>query len=157
MAATTASVVYSSQITHIGSGTSLASAAINPSSDVSTALASTNLGRYPLADIQLTFTHTATMSPNSVIIVLYRRDLNFDGTNDEPIPTASAATLYKAKYMGAFIAQPFSATSASYTQSMQLTDVPIADQCEFYLENQTNCAILAGWSLKVLPKTVAFA
>ena len=93
MAATTASVVYSSQITHIGSGTSLASAAINPSSDVSTALASTNLGRYPLADIQLTFTHTATMSPNSVIIVLYRRDLTFDGTNDEPIPTASAATL----------------------------------------------------------------
>lgn len=146
-------LTYSTQITHIGSGASMAAGAMSASSDISTALSSTNLSRYPRADVQLYFQHTATMSSASAFVTLYRRDLNFDGANDEPIPTTATATLYKAKYAGTFIVQPQSATSASYSQYAQITDVPLSDGCEFYIENTSNTSLLAGWTLKVVPKT----
>ena len=82
MAATNVSTVYSTQLTHIGSGASLAAGAMSGSADVSTALASTNLGRYPVADIQLSISHTTSISSASNFLILHRRDLNFDGTND---------------------------------------------------------------------------
>lgn len=155
MADASVKVGTTTQIVHIGSGTSLAANAISPSSDVSTALTSTNLATYPLADVQLYVQHTTSMSSASAAIYLYRRDLNFDGTNDEPIPSSATNALYKAKFMGAFIAQPQSVTSNSHSLAMQITDVPLPGncQCEFYVENGTNAAILAGWTLKVIPKT----
>jgi hypothetical protein len=143
------------QIVHIGSGASLAAGAISGTADISTALTSTNLALYPRADVQLLVRHTTSMSSASQAIYLYRRDLNFDSTNDEPIPNTATNTLYKAKFMGAFIAQPASVTSNSHSSAMQVTDVPLPGncQCEFYIENGTNANILAGWTLKVLPKT----
>ncbi len=157
MAATTASVVYSTQITHVGSGTSLAAAAMMPSSDTSTALSSTNLGRYPLADIALMFKHTASLSSASNTINLYRRDLNVDGTGDENIPLVDTTNYYKAKLAGVFVAKAAASNSDSITQYCQVTDVTLSDQCEFYIENSTNASILAGWTLKVTPKSYAGA
>jgi hypothetical protein len=57
--------------------------------------------------------------------------------------------------MGAFIAQPQSVTSNSHSLYMQVNDVPLPGncQCEFYIENGTNASVLAGWTLKVIPKT----
>ena len=155
MADASIKVGTTTQIVHIGSGTSLAANAFMPSTDVSVALTSTNLALYPRADVALYVQHTATMSSASQAIYLYRRDLNFDGTGDEPVPNSATATLYKAKFMGAFIAQPQSATSNSHSSYMQVTDVPLPGnaQCEFYIENGTNTSILAGWTLKVTPKT----
>ena len=155
MADASTKVGTTTQIVHIGSGTSLAANAINPSSDVSTALSSTNLAKYPRADVQLYVQHTTSMSSASQAIYLYRRDLNFDGSNDEPVPNTATNTLYKAKFMGAFIAQPASVTSNSHSSAMQVTDVPLPGncECEFYIENGTNASILAGWTLKVIPKT----
>lgn len=153
MADASIKLAYSTQITHIGSGTSLAAGAINPSSDVSTALSSTNLAKYPRADIQFYCQHTATMSSASAFVTLYRRDLNFDGTNDEPVPVTTTNNLYKAKVVGALILQPQSATSNSWSQYAQITDVPLSDECEFYIGNDTNTSLLAGWTLKIKPKT----
>ena len=156
MAATTASVVYATQVVHVGSGAALAAGSINVSTDVSTALSSTNLLRYPLADVQLMISHTASLSSLSTALYLYRRDMNVDGTGDEPLPNTVTSTLYKSKLVGVFAAQALGSANTSI-QYMQLTDVPLADQCEFYIENATNAAILAGWTLKVLPKTDSFA
>lgn len=154
MADASVKVAYSSAaIVHIGSGTSLAAAVINPSSDISTALSSTNLGRYPRADVVLTYNHTATMAPASTAVHLYRRDINVDGTADDPTPNTVAATIYKGKYCGSFVATPQSATSASHSQTFMVVDVPLTDQCEFYIDNSTNTSILAGWTLKITPKT----
>jgi len=155
MADASIKVGTTTQIVHVGSGTSLAANAFMPSSDVSTALTSTNLALYPRADIQLFIKHTATMSSASQSVYLYRRDLNFDGTGDEPVPNSATNTLYKAKFIGAFTAQPQSATSNSHSSYMQIVDVPLPGncECEFYIENGTNTSILAGWTLKVLPKT----
>ena len=155
MADASTKIGTTTQLVHIGSGTSLAANAINPSSDVSVALTSTNLAMYPRADVQLYIQNTTSMSSASQAIFLYRRDLNFDGTNYEPVPVTATNTLYKAKFMGAFIAQPASVTSNSHSSAMQIVDVPLPGncQCEFYIENATNASILAGWTLKVLPKT----
>lgn len=154
MAATTNSVVFSTQVTHIGNGTSLAPAAVNPSSDVSVALAGTgNLGRYPEADIALRIVPTASIASTSNLIYLYRRDLNADGASNENVPGASA----KAKLIGVFQAN-VTATTATQTHVITITNADIsAGDCEFYIENQLNVNIPAGWTLKVTPKSRALA
>lgn len=150
MADASTKVTTSTQIVHIGSGTSLAAAAFNPSSDVSTALSFTgNLTRYPRCDAVLRIAPTASIASTSTNIYLYRRDLNIDSTNDETEPGASN----QQKFMGAF--QAAAATTVSTTHYMQLTDVPLpgAGDCEFYISNGLAVNIPIGWTLKITPKT----
>ena len=156
---TAVSNYYTTQITHVGNGASLAANKISASTDISTALSSTNHNDWPKADIQLYFQHSSSLSSLSNQIALYRRDINFDSSaGDEGILDTSTAVFYKAKYMGAFIASHKSVTTASntpYSQYAQLTDIPLARECEFYIENTSNATINAGWTLKVIPKTDA--
>jgi hypothetical protein len=144
-------VSTTTQITHIGSGTSLASGGtINPSSDVSTALSFTgNLARYPRCDAALMITATASIASTSTNVYLYRRDIDIDGTSDETAPGSSN----KQKFMGAFQVQ--AATTVSTTHYSQITDVPLpgSGDCEFYIENALGVNIPAGWTLKITPKT----
>lgn len=143
-------VTTTTQVTHIGSGTSLAAGAVNPSSDVSVALSFTgNLARYPRCDVALMIAPTASIASTSTNLYLYRRDLNFDGTNDETAPGASN----KNKFMGAFAVN--AATTVSTTHYLQLTDIPLpgAGDCEFYVENGLGVNVPVGWTLKVTPKT----
>lgn len=151
MADASVKVSATTTITHIGSGTSLASGGtINPSSDVSTALSFTgNLNRYPRCDVALMITATASIASTSTNVYLYRRDLNIDGTADETVPGASN----KQKFMGAF--QVAAATTVSTTHYSEIVDVPLpgAGDCEFYIENALGVNIPAGWTLKVTPKT----
>lgn len=152
MATATTKVLYSTAaITHIGAGGALAAGAISAESVTSTALGSTNLGLYPRADLILTASHTTSLSSASNIVALYRRDMNIDGTADENVPQTATGTLYKGKFVGAFLAQA-KPTSNTNVQYMQITDVPLAKECEFYIENLTNAAF-TEWTLKVLPKT----
>lgn len=150
MADASTKITTSTQVTHIGNGTSLAAAAFNPASDVSTALAGTgNLARYPRCDAVLMIAPTASIASTSTNIYLYRRDLNIDGTNDEGAPSASN----QQKFVGAF--QASATTTASTTHYMQLTDVPLpgAGDCEFFISNGLAVTIPAGWTLKITPKT----
>jgi hypothetical protein len=153
MAATTASVTYSTQVTHIGSGASIAAAGFSISNDVSVALVGTgNLARYPRADVSLFVAPTASIALASTNILLLRRDLNHDGTNDETIP----GTSNEQKFMGAF--QCSATTTASTSHYLQLTDVPLpGGDCEFYIKNTLGVNIPAGWTLKITPKSDAAA
>ncbi len=152
MAATTASIVFSTQVTHIGSGASLAAGAISASTDVSTALASTNMGRYPLCDVALMIAPTASVALASNTIALFRRDLDIDSTNDETAP----GTSNEQKYMGTF--QIKATTTASTTHYCQLTDIPLSSGAhEFFIKNTLGVNIPIGWTLKVTPKSTAFA
>ena len=155
MAATNRSVVYSTQITHIGSGASMAAGVMSASTDVSTALASTNLGRYDRADVALFLSATGSVSSASNIVILYRRDINFDSTNDEPtLGTIATNAAYSAHFCAAV---PIPAWSSASTGYFNVLDVPISDQCEFFIQNNTNTGIGLGWTLKVTPKTDSFA
>jgi hypothetical protein len=153
MAATTTSIAYSTQVTHIGSGASIAAAGYSISNDVSVALVGTgNLARYPLADVSLFVAPTASVALASNYVTLFRRDMNHDGTSDDPIPAASN----EAKFMGTFILS--ATTTASTSHYMQLTDVTLpGGDCEFYIKNTLGVNIPAGWTLKVTPKTMAAA
>jgi hypothetical protein len=150
MADASVKVTTSTQITHIGSGASLAANAFSGSADVSTALAGTgNLARYPRADVVLMIAPTASIALASSALYLYRRDINIDSTNDSPIPGASNKT----KFVGAF--QAAAATTASTTQYLEVTDIDLGPpgDCEFYLENGLAVNVPAGWTLKITPKT----
>lgn len=144
-------VTTTTQITHIGSGASIAAAGFSGSADVSTALSGTgNLARYPRADVQLMIAPTASIAAASTFINLYRRDLNFDSsTGDATIPGASN----KQTFVGAF--QVSAATTVSTTHYCQIVDVPLPapGDCEFYLENTLGVNIPIGWTLKITPKT----
>ena len=159
MAATTASLVFSTQITHIGSGASIAAAGLSGSGDISVALVgSGNLARYPLADAELTYSRSANQGSASNWITLYRRDINSAGGSvDDPIPQTTGSINYLHKYVGAFVAQSNSAT-ASQTITLTCRDIPLTgDDCEFYIENSTGINMLAGWTLKITPKSFAGA
>ena len=153
MVATTNSITYSTEIVHIGSGASLAAAAMSGSADVSVALSGTgNLARYPRADIVLMIAPTASIALASQTVYLYRRDINIDGTNDEKVPDTS-----NRKHMVAAFLVPGS-TTVSTTHYIKETDVPLGGgDCEFYIENALNVSIPIGWTLKVQPKSDSFA
>ena len=151
MADATTKVTTSTQITHASSGASIAPAGLSGSADVSAApLEFTgNLNRYPRCDVALTIAPTASIALASTNVYLYRRDLNVDGTTDEPVPGVSN----KQHFVGTF--QFSAATTVSTTQTQQVTDVPLpgAGDCEFYLENAMGVNIPIGWVLKVTPKS----
>lgn len=151
---TTRSTTYSTQITHVGNGGALAAGAMSAASDVSTALSSTNLARYAYCDLQLFCSATTSVSSLSNTILCYRRDINFDSTNDELVPSTVASIAYRQKLIGAFTVAPWTAASTGY---FQLCDVPLADECEFYIENTLSAGIAAGWTLKVRPKSDQYA
>ena len=88
--ATTRSVGYGSQITHIGSGAAMAAGVVSASTDISTALDSTNLLRYDRADLAFKISCTAAVSASAATVLVYRRDMNFDSTNDEPALSTAA-------------------------------------------------------------------
>ncbi len=150
MADASVKVTTSTQITHIGSGASMAANAFSGSADVSTALVGTgNLARYPRADVVLMIAPTASIASASTALYLYRRDMDIDSTNDSPIPGASNKT----KYVGAF--QAAAATTVSTTQYLEITDIDLGPpgNCEFYIENGLGVNVPIGWTLKVTPKT----
>lgn len=149
MADATTKVTTSTQVTHIGSGASMAPGGLSGSADISVALDGTaNLARYPRADVVLTISPTASIASTSTNLYLYRRDMNVNGTADEGIPGASN----KQKFVGSF--QAPAATTASTTHNLQVNDVPLpgAGDCEFYVENALGVNVPAGWVLKVTPK-----
>lgn len=143
-------VTTSTQITHIGSGASVAASGLSGSGDISTALSFTgNLARYPRCDVTLMIAPTASIAAASTALYLLRRDLNVDGTADETAPGASNVQ----KVAGSF--QAPAATTVSTTHYLECVDValPGSCDCEFYIINQLGVNIPAGWTLKVTPKT----
>lgn len=139
---------YSSEVTAISSTATVASTGFNSSAEV-TSLSSAQTGKYPLADAALFASFSTSISSASNVCVLYRRDLNIDGSNDAPIPQAGAPA-YSHIAVGQFIIPPYTAASSGY---FFCPDVPLAGDCEFYLENKTNATIDAGFTVKIKPKT----
>lgn len=142
----------SAAVAAISNGSSLASNAFTPSSDVSS-LGSANHSFYPLADLYFTGSFSTSVSSASAILNVYRRDRAIDGTNHAPIPQSVTNSAYSAVAVGAFSVVPNSVGSVS--MALFLPDVPLGDQFEFYLEDKTNASLLAGYVVKVRPKTFA--
>lgn len=139
---------YASQVTLESSGASAASNVFVQADD--TTLASGNHSNYPWADFVLkTVGHGAAVGSNGTIN-LYRQDLNMDGTAGDAAAPASTNPVI---FVGAFRVPDAQASTA--TTYYSLTDVPLAADCAFWIENKTNQNLNAGWTLKVTPKSYA--
>ena len=133
---------YASQVTLEDNGASAASNAFVAANDDT--LESGVHSNYPLADFVLKCDFAAAVAANGAV-KLFRQDLNIDSTNDAPAPSASCEHLF----VGSFVIP--SGTSA--TGYYPLTDVPLAKDCQFSIQNKTNQSLSVGWDLKATPKT----
>lgn len=134
--------VYAAQVTLEASGGSAASNAFVAANDSS--LATANHSDYPMADFTLTCDFGAAVGA-TVVIPLYRQDMDIDGTTDSPAP----ATTYKYLFVGAFTIPSGQSASATYP----LSNVPLSKTCQFSIENTSVQNLSAGWLLKATPKT----
>lgn len=142
----------SSQVTAISTTANCASNGFNGSAEV-TSLSSTQTGKYPLADAAIFASFSTSVSSNSNLLVVYRRDLNIDGANDSPQPQ-SAAPAYSNIQVGVVTVPP-STAATSYYLTLPNIQLPAGSDCEFYVENKTNSTIPSGFTLKITPKTYA--
>ncbi len=70
------------------------------------------------------------------------------------MPATATSAAWRNHLVGVLNTPPWTVASTTF---LNFTDVPLTDQCEFYIENLTNSTINAGWTLKVTPKTDSFA
>ena len=139
---------YASQVTLESTGGATATNAFEQA-DVTT-LASGNHSNYPWADFVLkTVGHAANVGSNGSIN-LYRQDLNMDGTaGDAAAPAAANPVQFVASF------RVPDAQTSNATTYYSAVEVPLAADCAFWIENKTSQALVAGWTLKVTPKTYA--
>lgn len=142
---------YGSPATAISGTANLVANGFVASGEVSS-LSSASHARYPLANAVFNGSFSTSLSSASNTIALYRRDLNIDGTSDAPQPQ-SAAPAYAVQFVGVFVFPPF--TAGSQQAVIQLTNIPLTEDCEFYIENRTNATLLSGYTIKITPKTYA--
>jgi hypothetical protein len=149
---TNRTIAYSTQVSHISSGASLTAGSFSASTDVAAALTSTNMARYPLAEVTLVASTGGTanvISSASNTVLLYRRDMNINGAGDAEAPSSNHSQIL----VGAFVCP----TGASALCVPCGNDVPLVDECEFYIENRTDESFISGWKLLVKPKTDSFS
>lgn len=115
-------------------------------------LTSANHFNYPMGDFVLFHSASASVSSASNTVLLFRRDCQVDGSNDNPVPITSTITPYSNTFVGAFTVPAYTGATSSY---ISLTDIPITKECEFYLQNSCNHRIEGSWVLKFTPKTWA--
>jgi hypothetical protein len=147
-----AKITTLSPVTVSSSTATVAVGDVSGTASVVAALSSTNHSNYPLGIAELSFTGTNSISSASATINLYRRDINVNGTADNPVLSTATNALWLNNYVGSFVA---AATSASFSTAQDLTinDIPLSPECEFYIENKLNIPVGANWVLKVTPKT----
>jgi len=125
MTITTGAAVYQydTAVTAISDATAILNAAFN----AGTVTAVTPTDKVPLADAVLDIT-LAIAPVAGKSIHLYRRDLNISGVNDATVPDAN----FKNIYVGSF---PLDLVATQ--QFISLTDIPLSQDQEFYLENDS--------------------
>ena len=151
---TTAKVENAAAIVWVSSGAAVATGAFSTDTG-SVALTSTNLLRYPTADLVLQFGCTTTIASTSQNVYVYKRAMNEGsaGTEDELAPGVSN----KKGFVGSFIyGQTASAAATGLTSVVENVDISSGD-CEFYLENTIGQTITAGWIFTVRPRTLSAA
>lgn len=113
----------------------------------------TNDDDAPLAMFVLKFQYPSG-TINSAGIHLYARLMNIDGTNDEPQPDSG----WPGHYLGTFITDENQlATSDTYYSlgnPVRLPNSYTSQVYEFYVHNDCDVTMSAGWTIKITPVSV---
>lgn len=111
----------------------------------------TNDDDAPLASFVLKFQYAAgTIADN---IDLYARLINIDTTNDEPQTDAG----WEQHYLGSFVMDTNQAATTDTYYSLTNVALPnkeTSQEYEFYVYNNSDVTMTAGWALKVTPMTM---
>lgn len=132
---------YDTAVTAISQSTAITSTSFSAGTITALTPASTDVA--PLADAVLTVTLASPPTGNPVFY-LYRRDKNISGSNHAPVPSAA----YKSIYVGAF-----KLALVATQQYINLTEIPLTPDQEFYLENSTGKDTSGTTVLTIKPKT----
>lgn len=109
----------------------------------------TNFDDAPLASVTAFFDWNTTSPNANTVINLYARLMNTDGTNDADVPDAN----FQHIYVGGFPINDV-LTNQFITIDIPLPNTKTSQIYEFYIENKTGQTLVAGWTLKVTPKTI---
>lgn len=137
--------VYAAQVTLATGGVNVASSGFAQST--SATLSTANHSNYPWADFSLQVNGFGAVLASNVYVNLYRQDLDIDGTADAVVPGST----FPETFVGTFRI-PNTESSAS-TNYFSLTNVPLAKNCQFSIENKCGQTMTSGWVLKATPKT----
>lgn len=100
---------------------------------------------YPLLDFEFSGTWAITTDINLGEVRLYSRKINFEGTNDAPVPSGT----FPRDLVGVFVPD-----TAAGVQYLVLEDVRRSlREEEFWIENATGQTLSAAWTLKAYPVT----
>lgn len=129
--------VYDTAVTAISNAAAIAAAGF--SAGTVTAVTTTA----PLANAVLDVT-MAVAPVDGDAFHLYRRDINISGANDSTVPSSG----YKNIYVGSF---PLALVTTQ--QFINLPDIPLSPDQEFYIENDSGQATSGTTVLTITPKS----
>lgn len=133
--------VYDTAVAAITQTTSIANSAFSAGTIVAVAPSSTDIASYADAvlDVQMAVAPAANKA-----FYLYRRDKNLSGANHATVPSAA----YKSFAVGSFL------LAANTTrQYINLMDIPLSPDQEFYIENASGQATTGTTVLTIKPKS----
>ena len=133
--------IYDETVTAISQTTSIASSAFSAGTITAIAPASTDIAVSADAVLDIQFS-VAPVAGKAVY--LYRRDMNISGTNDAAVPSAA----YKSIYCGSFLL-----SAVTTRQYINLMDIPLSPDQEFYIENASGQATTGTTVLTIKPKS----
>ena len=137
-------VVLGTPKTLEASGASIANNALAQADDASYDRDSDG-GGYPDAEFVLACAF-GTAPTEGVVVALYARPMDVDGTNDTEAPEAARPTWF----VGSFVVN--NVTSTQYIGPLIARDVP--KLANYYLHNNaTGQTLSSGWTLKVTPRS----
>lgn len=94
-------------------------------------------------DLALTFGTNPTAGE---LVLLYMRKINFNGTNDEEVPSDDV----QGAYVGSVSVDNLT-TAQYFAVEIDLVAVETSQQYEFYLKNDTSVTLSASWTADITP------
>ena len=136
-------IVYGTTKTLEANGASISNNALAQADDADYSVASDGAS-YPDAEFVLSGAF-GTAPTEGMVLALYARPLNIDGTNDAEAPETTRPT----RFIGNFVVN-----NVTSTQYMTLTAFDVPAEASYYVHNNaTGQTLSSGWTLKVKPRT----
>lgn len=100
-------------------------------------------GGFALADFTLSFTFAIAPTENLVLAV-YARPLDIDGTNDAEVPEPTRPTFF----IGSIPVNDVTTVQYGFLMGRQ-----VPPKADYYVHNLAGQSVSAGWTLKVTPRS----
>ena len=139
---------YASVVTLVNCGASTTSAAFGQATD--SGIGSAQSLAYPYADFTLVSIGFSAALGLSKYIGLYARPLNMANSGSLDVSTPQAN--FKSRLVGAFTLTDSLANTGTFVWGLE--DVPLGNEQDYFIENQSGVTLNQGWQLFARPKAL---